>query len=93
MISDKGQQKPDSNEHHNIDILIHEIVVLIDVTVWMRQWPEIESINKQYSDLQNNNKYPKFPPILQMNLASLVAGHIIKFIWQYNEIKVNKKLF
>lgn len=33
MISDKGQQKPDSNEHHNIDILIHEIVVLIDVTV------------------------------------------------------------
>lgn len=61
-----GHQEAKTDEHHNIDILIHGVIGLINIGLVMRSDSNKNAIEDHNDDLKNNNSNGEFVPVILM---------------------------
>lgn len=75
MSADEGHQEAETNEHHEVDILIHGIVCLIELIGGFGFNPEENSIENQHQHL-NDNETPSEEASIFLALFFPVLGHL-----------------
>lgn len=66
MLLNVGHQETKTNQHHHIDILIHGVIGLVDISLVMRSDPNKEAIEYHNYYFKNNNSNGEFMSIILM---------------------------
>lgn len=75
MCFDKSHEESKADEHHNINILICRIIILVAIEILVCEGPDKKSVHKEDEDLQNNDENREIPPIGPMCLNSFLIFH------------------
>ena len=75
MCFDKSHEETKADEHHNINILICGIIILIVIDIGMCKGSDEKSINKENNNLQEDDEDCKIPPISPMGLNPFLIFH------------------